>query len=99
MYRLKNVAILSAKNTEAGKVTVKYRKTASGDSYVLQWSEREDMSGAKTKVVKGAANTSSVISGLTKGKTYYISIRVRKTVDGINYYTTFGVPTKVTITR
>lgn len=99
MYRLKNVAILSAKNTEAGKVTVKYRKTASGDSYVLQWSEREDMSGAKTKVVKGAANTSSVISGLTKGKTYYISIRVRKTVDGINYYTTFGVPKKIKITK
>ena len=47
----------------------------------------------------GANNTSYKISGLKKGKTYYISIRVRKKVDGIDYYTTFGVPKKVTITK
>ncbi|MBR7189484.1 MAG: hypothetical protein IKD63_00065, partial [Oscillospiraceae bacterium] len=99
MYRLKNVAILSAKNTDDGKVTVRFRKTASGDSYVLRWSEREDMSGAKMKVIKGASNTSCVIGGLTKGKTYYFSIRVRKVVDGINYYTTFGVAKKVKVER
>jgi len=57
------------------------------------------MSGMKTKVVKGADSTSCTISGLKKGKTYYISIRVRKTVGGVNYYTTFGVPKKVTITN
>ena len=39
------------------------------------------------------------IGGLKKGKTYYISIRVRKKVDGINYYTTFGVPKKIKITQ
>ena len=57
------------------------------------------MVGAKTKVVLGASNTSYKIGGLKKGKTYYISIRVRKKVDGICYYTTFGVAKKVTITR
>ena len=31
-----------------------------GDSYVLQYSEKEDMSGAKTKVVQGAENTSGI---------------------------------------
>ena len=99
MYRLKTVVIRSAKNTAPGKVTVKYDKTTSGDSYVLQYCERQDMVGAKTKVVLGAANTSYVIGGLKKGKTYYISIRVRKKVNGIDYYTTFGVPKKVTITK
>ena len=99
MYRLKTVAIRSVKNTAPGKVTVKYDKTTSGDSYVLQYSEREDMAGAKTKVVSGANTTSYTICGLKKGKTYYISIRVRKKVDGINYYTTFGVPKKVTVTK
>lgn len=72
---------------------------ADGDSYVLQYSEHEDMSGAKTLVVNGAENTSRVIGGLRKGKTYYVSIRVRKKVDGINYYTTFGVPKKVKIEK
>ena len=99
MYRLKTVVIRSAKNTEPGKVNVKYDKTTSGDSYVLQYCEREDMVGAKTKVVLGADTTSYVIGGLKKGKTYYISIRVRKKVNGIDYYTTFGVPKKVTITK
>ena len=99
MYRLKTVVIRSVKNTAPGKVTVKYDKTVSGDSYVLQYCDREDMVGAKTKVVLGAQNTSYVIGGLKKGKTYYISIRVRKKVDGIDYYTTFGVAKKITITK
>ena len=99
MYRLKTVVIRSVKNTAPGKVTVKYDKTTSGDSYVLQYCEREDMIGAKTKVVLGADNTSYTIGGLKKGKTYYISIRVRKKVNGIDYYTTFGVAKKITVTK
>ena len=99
MYRLKTVVIRSVKNTASGEVTVRYDKTSSGDSYVLQWADNEDMVDAKTKVVLGADNTSYTISGLEKGKTYYISIRVRKKVDGIDYYTTFGVPKKVTISK
>ena len=99
MYRLKTVVIRSVKNTAPGKVTVKYDKTTSGDSYVLQYCERQDMVGAKTKVVLGAMNTSYVIGGLKKGKTYYISIRVRKKVNGIDYYPTFGVPKKIKITK
>ena len=99
MYRLKTVVIRSVKNTAPGKVTVKYDRTTSGDSYVLQYCERQDMVGAKTKVVLGANNTSYTIGGLKKGKTYYISIRVRKKVDGIDYYTTFGVAKKITLTQ
>ena len=63
------------KNTEPGKVTVKYDKTTAGDSYVLQYSENQDMTGAKTKVVLGANNTSYTIGGLKKGKTYYVRVR------------------------
>ena len=86
-YRYKIVASLTGKGD------------SSGDSYVLQYCERKDMVGAKTKVVLGASNTSYVIGGLKKGKTYYISIRVRKKVNGIDYYTTFGVPKQVTVTK
>ena len=99
MYRLKTVAIKRVKNTEPGKVKVWFDKTTGGDSYVLRYSENEDMAGAKTKVVQGTTNTSYTIGGLTKGKTYYISIRVRKKVNGINYYTTFGVAKKITIEK
>ena len=99
MYRLKTVVIRSVKNTVPGGVEVKYDKTTSGDSYVLQYSVNRNMSNAMTRVIKGANTTSYTIGGLKKGKTYYISIRVRKKVNGIDYYTTFGVPKKVTISK
>ena len=99
MYRLKTVVIRSVKNTAPGAVTIKYDKTTCGDSYVLQYSDNKDMKNAKTKVVLGASNTSYVLKGLKKGKTYYISIRVRKKVNGIDYYTTFGVAKQIKITK
>ena len=99
MYRLKTVALRSVKNTAPGAVTVSYDRTGSGDSYVLQYSEKQDMSDAKTRVIKGAATTSCAIGGLRKGKTYYFSIRVRKIVNGISYYTTFGKARQITITK
>jgi hypothetical protein len=66
---------------------------------VLQYADNKDMKGAKTLVISGAGTTSKVVGGLKKGKTYYFSIRVRKKVNGINYYTTFGVPKSVKITK
>ena len=99
MYRLKTVAIKRVKNTEPGKATVWFEKSTSGDSYVIQYGEREDMAGAKTRVITEADVTSCVFSGLKKGKTYYFSIRVRKRTDGVFYDTTFGVAKKVRIER
>lgn len=99
MYRLKTVVIRSAKNTAPGKVTIKYDKTTSGDSYVIQYADNKDMKNAKAKVIKDVNKTSCEIGGFKKGKIYYFSIRVRKVVNGIAYYTTFGVPKKVTITK
>ena len=61
---------------------------------MIAYGEREDLVGAKTKVVLGAENTSCTIGGLKSWVTYYISIRVRKKVNGVYYYTTFGIPWK-----
>ena len=99
MYRLQTVVIRSVKNTAPGKVTIKYDMTESGDSYVIKYSDRSDMQDARTKVVLGKGNTSCTIGGLKKGKTYYFAIRVRKKVNGIDYYTTFGVCKKIKITQ
>ena len=93
--RLTNVDLKAPKNTAAGKVTVNYNKASVGDSYVIQWSEKKDMSGAKTKVIKPGSVTSYTIGGLKKGKTYYFQIRVRYGSD----YTTFGTIRQVRITK
>ena len=62
---------------------------------MIQWSEKKDMSNAKTKVIKPGSTTSYVIGGLKKGKTYYFQIRVRYGSD----YTTFGTIRQVRITK
>ena len=93
--RLTNVDLKAPKNTAAGKATVNYNKAAVGDSYVIQWSEKKDMSNAKTKVIKPGSTTSYVIGGLKKGKTYSFQIRVRYGSD----YTTFGTIRQVRITK
>ena len=99
MYRLKTTAWKYVKNTAPGKVTASYQKSASGDSYVILYADNEDMTGAKSKVIFGADTTSVVLGGFRKGKTYWFQIRVRKKVNGIDYYTTFGVKKPVRITR
>ena len=45
----------------------------------------------KTITIKSAKTTSKKISGLKKGKTYYVRIRPYKTAGGTKYY---GVWTK-----
>ena len=99
MYRLKTVAWKYVKNTEPGKVLASYQKSPYGDSYVLLYADNEDMVGAKSKVIFGSNTTSCLLGGFKKGKTYWFQIRVRKKVNGIDYYTTFGAKKKVVITK
>ena len=97
MYRLKTVAWKYVKNTEPGKVLASYQKSPYGDSYVLLYADNEAMKGAKSKVIFGANTTSCLLGGFKKGKTYWFQIRVRKKVNNIDYYTTFGDKKKVEI--
>jgi hypothetical protein len=99
MYRLQTTAFKYVKNMEPGKVTVSYKKSAYGDSYVLLYADNKDMKNAKSKVIYGADTTAVTLNGFKKGKTYWFQIRVRKKVNGIDYYTTFGAKKKVVITK
>ena len=99
MYRLKTVAWKYVKNTQPGKVLASYQKSPYGDSYVLLYADNEAMNGAKSKVIFGSNTTSCLLGGFKKGRTYWFQIRVRKKVNGIDYYTTFGAKKKVVITK
>ena len=99
IYRLQTTAFKYIKNTAPGKVTVSYKKSDYGDSYVLLYADNEEMKNAKSKVIYGADTTSVVLGGFKKGKTYWFQIRVRKSVAGykLPFYTTFGAKKTVTI--
>ena len=99
--------INSCKNDKNGAATVKWAVssgTNKANGYELQYAEsKEDLFGQKGTFRKASLNgrnsLSKTVTGLKKGKTYYISIRVRKKVNGIDYYTTFGVPVRITVTK
>ena len=74
------------------KITVKWKKQATQTTgYQIQYStDKSFKKGVKSVNKKGASAVSTVISGLTSNKTYYIRIRTYKTVGGKTYYSTWS---------
>ncbi len=83
LQRLAPMKITSLKNSVAGKVTCTYACTVNENKalgYEIQYAQTKqdlfDRKGTFKKVgVSGRKNLSKVISGFTKGKTYYFRVR------------------------
>ena len=62
---------------------------------------RNKLSGDRIKSVniKKAAAVSKVITGLTKGKTYYVRIRTYKAVGGIKYWSAWSAAKGVKVSK
>ena len=68
-----SVAKLSSKR--AGKITVKIKKVSKAEGYEIRYSVKSNLKNAKTRTsLKG----SKTISGLKKGKRYYVQVRAYK---------------------
>ncbi|MBR7072724.1 MAG: fibronectin type III domain-containing protein [Eubacterium sp.] len=59
-------------------MTVKWAKKKGVSGYIIQYSLKKNMKGAKYKKVKGASKSKAVIKKLKKGKRYYVRIRTYK---------------------
>jgi len=96
--RLKATTLSSVKSSSSKKMTVKWSKKSSVTGYQIQYSRSSSFSsGNKTVTVAGSSKKSKTISGLTKGKTYYVRIRTYKTVNGKKYYSAWSAKKKVKI--
>lgn len=96
-YFMSKPAISSAANSGAGKVTVKWNANSKATGYEIQYSTKSDFSsGNKTVTVTSGSTASKSITGLTKGKTYYVRIRTHKTVSGTKYYSGWSAKKYVT---
>ena len=95
-YRLTRPTISSAKNTDSKKITVKWGKNSKATGYQIKY-----VLGDTTKTVKvtKAATVSKVISSLKKGKTYKVSVRSYKTVDGKTYYSAYSATKSVKVAK
>lgn len=73
------------------KFTVKWNKVSSQvTGYQVQYSTSSSFSSATTKTVGNYKTTSKTISGLKKGKKYYVRVRTYKKVGDKNYYSSWS---------
>ena len=98
-YRLIPVGITSLRNNAAGKIAVTYGKNAKSTGYVIRFGLKKDMSDAKVITVQGAGTLKRVLSGVKKGKTYYVQVRAYKLENGVRYYSGYCTTKRVTITK
>ncbi len=100
VYRVARPAISSATNSAASRMTVKWGKNAKATGYEIQYSTSKTFaSGNKTVTAAGASTVSKVITGLTKGKTYYVRIRSFKTVTSTKYRSAWSTVKSVKIQK
>ena len=86
-------------SVKAGKksVTVKVRKVSGASGYQVLYASNKKMTGAKAVTFKGGKKTRLKVSGLKKGKTYYIRYRPYKTKGGKIYYGVLQKTVKVRV--
>ena len=85
----------SAKRT----VRVVYAANARATGYQIRYSLKSNMSGAKVIKIAGSKSAAKNITGLTKGRRYYVSVRSYKTVGKTTYYSAWSTPKSVAVNK
>ena len=65
-------------NGKNGTITLKWKKKKGASAYQIQYSTKKSMAGAKTITINNPNTTSYKITGLKKGKKYYVRVRANK---------------------
>ncbi|MDO4308709.1 MAG: leucine-rich repeat protein [Eubacteriales bacterium] len=94
--RMASPVISKASNSATKKITVKWNKNSAATGYQICY---KTGSNKKTITVKGASALTKTLTGLTKGKTYTITVRSYKTVSGKTYYSAWSTAKKVKVTK
>ena len=99
-YRVARPAISTVTNSGAKKMTVKWGKNARASGYQIQYStDKTFKTGNKSVTISGASTVAKAITGLTKGKTYYVRIRTFKTAGSTKYFSAWSPVKNVKITK
>lgn len=76
------VKIRKVSNKAPRTLAFLWSKNGSVDGYQVQYSTTSKFTKSKKVLLKGSSVTKYSITGLTKGKTYYVRVRAYKTVNG-----------------
>ena len=100
IVRVINPTMSTAKNVTGRKIYAKWTKNTKASGYQVQYSRSKSFSsGNRTYTRTGSSAVSTTMSGLSKGKTYYVRVRAYRTVGGIKYYSVWSSAKSVKITK
>ena len=82
--RLTAPTLSSLTNTKSGRTNVKWKKVTAASGYQVEYSTSKNFTNSKR--ISTGNSSSTALSGLKKGKTYYIRVRACKKSNGITSY-------------
>ena len=92
-------AIAGVSSPAAGRMKVTWKKNAVGSGYQIQYSTSAKFTGAKSVLVTKNTVVTKTLTGLAKGKKYYVRLRTYKTVGGAKYYSGWSAVKTVTVRK
>lgn len=95
--KLPAVKLSSVKSAEPGKLTVKWAKNVFATGYQVQYATSSKFTGAKTVKISKNQTVTSMLSGLTEGKKYYVRVRAYKTSGKTNVYSAWSSAKSATV--
>ena len=100
IYLLTTLSISKAYNSASKAISVYWTKNSSATGYQVQYSLSSDFTSSASKWVTKNSTLSTKITGLTKGKYYYVRVRSYKIVGGVKYYSGWRTySTKIKISK
>lgn len=97
-YRLNRTSFTSLASRRSNRISAKWRKNPKCTGYQINCSTSSNFKQNKKLVsVKGRATLGKTITGLKRGKTYYVRVRAFKRVKGKNYYSAWSTVKKVRV--
>lgn len=97
---VKKAQLKNVENSGKGKITVKWKLNKNNTGYRIAYSTKKNFAAGSTKMKSaGASSSVKTISGLKKGKTYYVRIQGYKTVNGKKQYGSWSSTKKVKIKK
>lgn len=98
-YFISKPGISSLTNSGSRTMTAKWSKNTRATGYQIQYSTSSTFSNATSFSITKNSTVSKTMTGLTKGKTYYVRIRSYKTVGSTKYYSSWSLAAKVKISK
>ena len=92
-----SISKLTNPSSKAMKIT--WDKAPSATGYHIQYAANSSMTGAKDITINNKDTLSKTITGLTKGKTYYVRIQTFRKVSGKTYWSSWSKAKQIKITK